>query len=102
MQMIKWATEVMEGNVREARSYALKTYDFREKSKPASDWCREMAAAHLTFNAAGAALVKKLMDERRAADTSERMAGMLEVWADRQAGVARESAEVRAMLDCIK
>ena len=49
-----------------------------------------------------AKIIRRTRLSARAADTSERMAGMLEVWADRQAGVARESAEVRAMLDCIK
>ena len=102
MQMLKWTMEVMAGNVREARKYALKTYDLREKNKMAADWCREMAAAHLAFNANGTALAKKMMEEARAADPSERMAGMLEVWAERHAEIAREGAEVKAMLDCIK
>lgn len=102
MQMLKWTMEVMAGNVREARKYALKTYELREKNKMAADWCREMAAAHLAFNASGTALTKKMMEEARAADPSERMAGMLEVWAEQHAEIAREGAEVKAMLDCIK
>lgn len=102
MQMIKWAMEVMAGNVREARKYALKTYDLREKNKMASDWCREMASAHLGFDTSGGTLVKKMMDECRAADKSERMEGMLEVWTERHAEIVKQCAETKAMLDCIK
>lgn len=100
--MLAWAMEIMAGNVREARKYAVKAYDMREKSKAASDWCKEMAVAHLTFNTGGTALAKKLMDEAKANDPSERMEGRLEVWAERHAEIVREGAEVKAMLDCVK
>lgn len=101
-EMVKWAIVIMEGNAAEARKYALKAHELREKNRMASDWCREMASAHLGFDTSGGTLVKKMMDECRAADPSERMAGMLEVWAERHAEIAREGAEVKAMLDCIK
>lgn len=85
-----------------AQSNVSWVYDMREKSKAASDWCKEMAVAHLTFNTGGAALAKKLMDEAKANDPSERMEGRLEVWSERHAEIAREGAEIRAMLECLK
>ena len=94
--------EIMAGNVREARKYAIKAYDLRDKNKAASDWCKEMAAAHITFNTGGAALAKKLMDEAKANDPSERMEGRLEVWSERHAEIVREGAEVKAMLEGLK
>lgn len=100
--MLAWAMEIMAGNVREARKYVIKAYDMREKSKAASDWCKEMAVAHLTFNTSGAALAKRLMDEAKANDPSERMEGRLEVWSERYAEIVREGAEVKAMLECLK
>ena len=100
--MLAWAMESMGGNVREARKYAIKAYDLRDKNKAASDWCKEMAAAHLAFNTGGAALAKKLMDEAKASDPSERMEGRLDVWGERHAEIVREGAEVKAMLECLK
>ena len=50
----------------------------------------------------GNVLAKKLMDEAKANDPSERMEGRLEVWSERHAEIVREGAEVKAMLDCLK
>lgn len=100
--MLAWVMEIMAGNVREARKYAMKACDMREKNKAASDWCKEMAAAHLTFNTGGTALAKKLMDEAKAKDPSERMEGRLEVWTERHAEIVREGVEIKAMLECLK
>ena len=101
-EMVKWAIVIMEGNAAEARKYALKAHELREKNRMASDWCREMASAHLGFDTSGGTLVKKMMDECRAADKSERMEGRLEVWADRHAEIVKACAETKAMLDGIK
>lgn len=101
-EMIKWGIVIMEANAAEARKYALKTCELREKNKPAADWCREMATAHLTFNTNGGAMLKRLIEECRAADKSERMEGMLEVWTERHAEIVKQCAETKAMLDCIK
>lgn len=47
MRIIKWATDIIAGNLREARKYIGKAYEMREACRPAADWCRDMAVRHL-------------------------------------------------------
>ena len=58
-----------------------------------------MAATHLAYNSNGNALAKRLIDDCRAADNSERTAGMIDVWLERHADIVRDGAEVKAMID---
>lgn len=103
MQMLKWVMETMEGNVREARKYALKAYDLRDKHKPAADWCRDMAAMHINFNAAGMANARRLIDDMRAAsDHPEYAEGAAAVWMDRLMSLTSANAEAKAMVDSYK
>ena len=103
MQMIKWAAEIMDGNLREARKYAEKAYTLKEKDKPSADWCRDMANAHLSFNTTGHGIVKRLIEIAKTKnERPEFMAGMTAVWEEMHSDMIRESAEIKAMLDSYK
>lgn len=100
MKMIKWATDIMRGNLAEARKYIGKAYELRDSNKQAADWCKDMAAMHLQFNVAGHNVSEKLISEYAASGKdSELMPGMKAVYADVHADLMRESAEIKAMID---
>ena len=99
MRMIKWASDIVAGNLREARKYICKAYDLKETCKPAADWCKEMAAKHLEFNNAGHALVKKMIEDYAASGNNSELApGMRAVYNDLHCDMMREHAEIQAMI----
>lgn len=99
MRMIKWASDIISGNLREARKYICKAYELKEECKPAADWCKEMAAKHLEFNGMGHALVKKMIEEYAASGkNSELVPGMRAVYNDLHNDLMREHAEIQAMI----
>ena len=99
MMMIKWASDIIAGNLREARSYISKAYELRESCKPAADWCKEMAAKHLEMNAKGHELVKTLIADYAASGKNSELApGMKIVYDNIHADMIRENAEIQAMI----
>ena len=99
MKMIKWASDIMEGNLREAEKYIGKAYELRDIDREAADWCREMAAKHLGFNEHGHALVKNLIQEfRESGKHSELAPGMQAVYNDIHADMIRRNSEIMAMI----
>lgn len=103
MRMIKWASDIIEGNISEAEKYARKAHELRDENKAAADWCKEMAAAHLHFNDAGHAVVKKLIDDYAASGKNSELApGMKAVYNDRHNDMIRRTAEVQAMIAMYK
>ena len=103
MRMIKWTTDIIAGNLREARKYIGKAYELRESCRPAADWCKEMAVRHLEFNQIGHSMVKKLIEDyANSGAQSELLPGMKAVYTDMHADIMRESAEVQAMISAYK
>ena len=99
MRMIKWTTDIISGNLREARKYIGKAYELRESCRPAADWCKEMAVRHLEFNQIGHSMAKKMIEDyANSGAQSELMPGMKAVYNDMHADIMRESAEVQAMI----
>lgn len=100
MKMVKWASDIIAGNIREARKYIDKAYELKEKSPMAAEWCKDMAAAHLQFNVRGHDYVKKLIAQRMASgESNELMPGMKAVYEELHADMIRDAAEVHAMID---
>lgn len=100
MRMIKWATDIMRGNLSEARKYISKAYELRDVNRQAADWCKDMAAMHLQFNVAGHNVGEKLIAEYAASGANSELApGMKAVYADLHADMVRETAEIKAMID---
>lgn len=103
MRMIQWTTDVIAGNLREARKYIRKAYELRDECREAADWCRDMAVKHLEFNVKGHDLAKKLIADYAAKDQHAALApGMKAVYDCIHADLARESAEVQAMVQAYK
>lgn len=99
MRMIKWASDIIAGNLREARKYAEKAHELRDINKAAADWCKEMAQKHLEFNTNGHALVKKMIEDYAASGKNSELApGMKAVYEATHADLMRESAEIAAMI----
>lgn len=59
MRAIKQVVKDIECNIREAREKIGKAYQMMESNRPYADWQREIAIAHLTFNARGMRLSKR-------------------------------------------
>ncbi len=103
MRSIKWATEIISGNLAEARKYIMKAYELRDQDRQAADWCRDMAAKHVDFNAAGHNLVKRMIEDVRAKDPNNAMvAGMRAVFEDKHADMMQEQAEIVGMINAYK
>ena len=101
MKMIKWATDIISGNLREARKYINQAYELRETHQQAAEWCKDMAAKHLDFNSKGHELVKKLIAEAESKQ-SVLAPGMMAVYNDLHADMIRENAEITAMIAAFK
>lgn len=103
MKMIKMISEEIKGNICEAREKIGTAYKLRDKDKAAADWYKDMAAAHMAFNQAGHANVKRLIDDAKAKHADDKlMPGMMAVYEDMHADIMRESAEVQAMISAYK
>lgn len=103
MKMIKWASDIIGGNLREAEKYIGKAYELRDVNKDAADWCKEMAAKHLDFNAKGHDLVKKLIADYAASGKHSELApGMQAVYTEIHAEMTRRHAEIMSMISGYK
>ena len=103
MKMIKWASDIIAGNIREAKRYADEAFRLKDSSPMASEWCREMANMHLHFNTQGHAYVKRLIDNYEASDHHSELApGMKAAYEEIHADLIRQTAEIKAMLDLYK
>lgn len=103
MKMIKMISEEIKGNICEAREKIGMAYKLRDKDNAAADWYKEMAAAHMAFNQAGHACVKRLIDEAKAKRADDKLIpGMVAVYEDMHADIMRDSAEVQAMIASYK
>lgn len=103
MRMIKWASDIINGNLREAEKYIGKAYELRDVNKDAADWCKEMAAKHLDFNTKGHDLVKKLIADYAASGKHSELApGMQAVYNEIHADMIKRNAEIMAMISGYK
>ena len=106
MKMIKWASGVIAGNIDEASRYIKHAYAMHDACRMAADWCRDMAATHLSFNQNGHELVKKLIRDYKESEAYKERPqyadGMIAVWEDRHAELMSEATEVKAMIDNYK
>ena len=103
MRMIKQISGDIRCNISEAREKIGMAYKVREKDKSLADWYRDMAAAHMAFNQAGHANVKRMIDEAKTKKADDKlMPGMVAVYEDMHADIMRDSAEVQAMIAAFK
>ena len=103
MHMVKWIACVLEGNVREAKKYAMKAHELRNHHRMAADWCRDMAQSHLGFNSAGHTLFERTINEMDSSgEYAAMMPGVRAVYEDRIQDIMQDTAEIKAMIEMYK
>lgn len=100
MKCLMWEFATMEGNLREARKYAHKAHELKERNPAASKWCVTMARQHLMFNDEGMAIYHKdLREMENMQEYAMLYPGVKAVHDERIEEIEKETAEVMAMLD---
>lgn len=106
MRIIKRLSHDIACNIDEARDKIKTAYELKAECPEAAAWYREMANAHIAFNANGHAAVKKLIDAYKSGDEYKRNPayadGMIAAWSAMHENMVAKSAEVRAMIDGYK
>lgn len=106
MKMIKRLSHSISCNIDEARDKIKTAYELKAECPEAAAWYREMANAHIAFNANGHVAVKKLIDAYKASEEYKRNPGyadgMIAAWSAMHDNMAARSAEVKAMIDGFK
>lgn len=103
MRMIKRLTEEIRGNIDEAEEKIKTAYKLRETDRQTADWYRDMAVAHLGFNATGHSIVSRMIRETESAmHDNPKLPGMIEVYNDLHADIMAEAAEVQGMISAYK
>lgn len=102
MKMIQWAVNIMYGNISEAQNYIHKAYALRKDNLDAACWCRDMASAHMAFNADGHELVKRLIAAHKSSDAYHSnpayAEGMLDAWQSMHDDLIAKAEETRALI----
>ena len=106
MKIIKNLSSDIACNIDEARDKIRTAYELKAEHPEAAAWYREMAAAHLSFNQGGHAVVKKLIEAYRSSEEYKRNPayadGMLCAWEAMHSELIARTAEVRAMCEGFK
>ena len=100
LETIKWTAERILDNISEAREYMCKANALYDSNRQAADWCKEMAQAHMQFNATGFTLLKKSLDEFGADEKHVMLApGVKAVYMAMHGDMLKETAETRALIE---
>lgn len=99
LEKLKKNSKILEGNLAEAKRYAIMAHETKAEDRALADWYNMMASKHLEFNAAGMPIVDRIASEL-AAREKETGPGIELIYKDKRAEWAKESAEVSAMISC--
>ena len=106
MKIIKNLSSDIACNIDEARDKIRTAYELKAEHPEAAAWYHEMAAAHLSFNQGGHAVVKKLIEAYRSSEEYKRNPayadGMMSAWEAMHNELIARTAEVRAMCEGFK
>lgn len=106
MKIIKQLSNDIACNIDEARDKIRTAYELKAEFPEAGAWYREMAIAHINFNANGHATVKKLIESYKASEEYRRNPnyadGMIDAWTVIHDDLIARTAEVRAMIEGYK
>lgn len=106
MLIIKKLSADIAGNIDEARDKIRTAYEVRAESPEAGAWYKEMANAHLGFNANGHTTVKKIIDTYKTTDEYKNNPafadGMLAAWTAIHNDLIARTAEVKSLIDGYK
>lgn len=106
MLIIKQLAKDMECNIREAEDKIGTAYALRATDPAEAMWYRDMALAHLNFNAKAHELIAAQIAAYKASaehkEHPEYVEGMQAVWSDRHADIVVQSARVKSMIDSFR
>lgn len=106
MKIIKQLSNDIACNIDEARDKIRTAYELKAEYPEAGAWYREMAIAHINFNANGHAAVKKLIEGYKASEEYRRNPsyadGMVDAWTVIHDDLIAKTAEVKAMIEGYK
>lgn len=106
MKLIKQLSNDIACNIDEARDKIRTAYELKAEFPEAGAWYREMAIAHINFNANGHATVKKLIESYKASEEYRRNPnyadGMIDAWTVIHDDLIAKAAEVKAMIEGYK
>ena len=95
--------DTMWRNVEEATNYMREAYEWRDHCRPYADWCKTMAAGHMSFNEAGKPVYETLKERLRGEPEHAAHVNGIMVIMDRQyAKVSKHMAEANAMIAAYK
>ena len=99
LEHLKKNSRILEGNLAEARKYAIMAHETKAQDRALADWYLQMAAKHMEFNVAGLPIVDR-MESELTAQEKEAGPGIDMIYREKRADWAKESAEVSAMISC--
>lgn len=106
MLIIKQLSKDISCNIREAEEKIDTAYSLRSTNPAEAAWYKEMAAAHLGFNAKAHDLIGALITAYKASEDyknhPEYADGMMAVWTGMHADMIADTARVKAMVDTFK
>lgn len=106
MLIIKQLSADIAGNIDEAKEKIRMAYAVKAECPEAGAWYKEMAAAHIGFNANGHNAVKKVIDSYKASEDYKQNPifadGMIAAWEAVHNDLIAKTAEVKAMIDGCK
>lgn len=103
MREIKLASDIIKGNLREARKYAEMAMEYKEEHPQLFEWFKKMARTHLDFNTDGHMIAKRMIDDYKASGKHSELApGMIAMYNIIHADMIKDEAEIKAMLEMLK
>ena len=102
MWLVKWIINTMQNNIREARRYAGKAAEWKGKNATMSDWAKDMAQKHLSFNDPGMTALREAMEEyKHEPGNAELYPGVHAMCEEIKRDMLHDTAEIKAMLEML-
>lgn len=100
LEDLKWLKNNMRGNIEEAKGFAMKANDMREKNPAIADLCKVMMRGHLQFEEEGDDVMRKLVEDyKRDAAHDPTAPGYARALEDERKDLRTEAQKVRTLVE---
>lgn len=97
---LKWLKQNMRGNIEEAKGFAMKANEMREKNPAIADLCKVMMRGHLQFEEEGDDVMRKLVDQYKHEHMEDPMTpGYAYALEDERKDMRKEAEKVRQLVE---
>ena len=97
---LKWLKKNMRGNIEEAKGFAMKANEMRDKNPAIADLCKVMMRGHLQFEEEGDDVMRKLVDQYEHEHMEDPMApGYAYALEDERKELRKEADKVRQLVE---